>query len=194
MVKFWSPAIKFGNSHTWNVVSDITYIFCCLRPYCDSTQEASTHFQTEIRRSIDKTIFLFQEFWKPTTRHPHEYFKTRSTMDGSTAGYAQWHHEAPTSRSHELFIYGLFQQLVPAKADTEHAEEEVFLMKFFLPLLCRQNISPRPSPPSLQEGSYGMVLCARQPCFRILSSRLPAPLHGFWLYKTLPGMWCNFHK
>lgn len=105
MVKFWSHALKFDNSNTWNlVVSDIMYFFCCLSLYCDSIQEASTYFKREIRRSIDKKIFLFQWFWKPAACHPHKCFQTRSTVNGSTAGYAQWHHEAPTSRSHELFM------------------------------------------------------------------------------------------
>lgn len=78
-------------------------------------------------------------------------------MDGSTAGYAQRH---PTPRSHELFIYGLLQQLVPAEADTEYAEEELFLMKFqFLTSLEHSKHLPE-AQPSLQEVSYGMVLCA----------------------------------
>lgn len=168
------------------------YFFCyCLKPYYNSIQEASA--QTEITRSTDKKIFLFQWFWKPTTCHTLECFKTRSTVDGSTAGYAQRHHEAPHLDPMSYLFMAYFNNMFLQKQIQSMLGRSSFWWSSnFLPLLCRQNFSQRASPPSkkwVMEWSCVLTLLQDSQLWPYCS-----PLCSFWFYRTPSGMWCNFHK
>lgn len=122
MVKLWTPAIKFDNSNTWNlVVSDIMYFFCCLRPYCNSIQEASTHLK--LKGALIKKYFCSSGFENPlltthmnASRQEALWMEVQLDMHRDVVRLPHWANE-------------LFQQLAPAKVDTEYAEEELFLMK-----------------------------------------------------------------